>query len=358
MAMSDTDHSDSLREAVIRAADQKTLLDIQGGGSKRFYGREPQGQPLDVTGHRGVVSYEPSELVITARAGTPLSQLRSTLTEGGQMLGFEPPSFGGSATVGGAVACGLSGPRRPYAGSARDLVLGIRMLNGKGEILKFGGQVMKNVAGYDVSRLMTGALGTLGVILDVSLKVLPRPALEATLVQQLPVERALETMNRWAGQPLPISATCHDGQTLFIRLSGAAPAVEKAAGQLGGERLGPEESASFWISLREQTHEFFADATPLWRLSLPAAAPMPRLPGNWLLEWGGAQRWLRSVASAEDIRKEAVAAGGYATLFRGGDRRGLVFQPLDPVLLRLHRNLKQAFDPRGIFNPGRMYPEF
>ncbi len=355
MAMSDIDHSDSLREAVLRAGDQKTPLDIQGGGSKRFYGREPQGESLDVTGYRGVVSYEPSELVITARAGTPLAEIRATLTERGQMLGFEPPSFGGHATLGGAVACGLSGPRRPYTGSARDLVLGIKLLNGKGEILSFGGQVMKNVAGYDVSRLMTGALGTLGVILEVSLKILPRPALETTLVQQRPVDQAIESMNRWAGRPLPISATCHDGDALYIRLSGAAPAVEKAAEQLGGER---QEGESFWAGLREQSHGFFANGMPLWRLSLPAAAPMPRLPGNWLLEWGGAQRWLRSVAPVEDIRKAALEVGGHATLFRGGDRHGQVFQPLDPVLLRLHRNLKQAFDPWRIFNPGRMYPEF
>ncbi|MDQ2696038.1 MAG: glycolate oxidase subunit GlcE [Pseudomonadota bacterium] len=353
--MDDSDRSQELRQAVLEASSAKKPLRIVGGDSKAFYGRGVDGAPLEVAGHRGVVAYEPTELVLTARAGTPLAEVEETLAGQRQMLAFEPPRFGGG-TLGGAIACGLSGPRRPYAGAARDFVLGVRVLNGRGEVLRFGGQVMKNVAGYDLSRLMAGSLGTLGVILEVSLKVLPLPAVERTLVQPRSAAAAIEAVNRWAGKPLPLSGACHDGENLYIRLSGTAKGVQAASAAIGGVTLA--DDADFWTSIRDQTHGFFADAAPLWRLSLPGAAPPLDLPGRWLLDWGGAQRWLVSDAPADAIRRQAAAAGGHATLFRGGDRRGQVLHPLSPGLLALHRRLKQSFDPEGIFNPGRLYPDF
>jgi glycolate oxidase FAD binding subunit len=272
------------------------------------------------------------------------------------MLAFEPPGFGPRATLGGTIACGLSGPRRPYAGAARDFVLGVKMLNGKGEILRFGGEVMKNVAGYDLSRLLTGSLGTLGVILEVSLKVLPRPVLERTLAFSMDQARAIDTVNRWAGRPLPISATAFDGERLLVRLSGTESGVESAARDLGGET--PDTGNAFWNTLNEQTLAFFQRPGPLWRLSVPPTTAPMDLPGQWFLEWGGAQRWLSSDAPAAMIREATDAVAGHATLFRHGDRQGEVFHPLPPALLNLHRRLKQSFDPAGIFNPGRLYPEF
>jgi len=274
------------------------------------------------------------------------------------MLAFEAPRFSPQATLGGCIAAGLSGPRRAAAGAARDFVLGARLLDGAGRDLSFGGQVMKNVAGYDVSRLLAGSLGTLGVILEVSLKVLPRPPAERTLRLDLDAAAALETVNRWAGQPLPVSATAWCGGVLSVRLSGADTAVRAAAARIGGEALEPARAAAFWEGVREHTDPFFGDATPLWRLSLPSTAPDPALPGRQLAEWGGALRWWTTAAPAADVRAAAEKAGGSATLFRGGDRAGGVFHPLSPALAKLHRGLKAAFDPAGILSPGRMYPEF
>lgn len=352
-----TDQTDALRAAVTQAVATGLPLRIVGGGSKAFYGRATAiGQTLTVAAHRGVVRYEPTELFITARAGTPLRDVEAALAEQGQMLGFEPPHFGDTATLGGAVACGLSGPRRPYAGSARDFVLGVRVLNGNGDLLRFGGDVMKNVAGYDVSRLMVGALGTLGVLLEASLKVLPRPALELTLMQSCAADQALATSIRWAGQPCPLSAAAYVGDRLYIRLSGAASAVQTAAQHLGGESLA--EAATFWAALREQTHPFFAGTAPLWRIVVPPATSLLPLTGAWLWEWGGAQRWLRSDLPSATIRAVVTAVGGHATLFRSGDRQSAVFQPLSSALLVLHQRLKQSFDPHGLFNPGRLYPDF
>ncbi len=356
METADHDDSQALREAVLQATAAGTPLLIAGSNSKAFYGRTGQGTPLLTTAHRGIISYEPTELVITARAGTPLQEVEAVLARSGQMLGFEPPHFGTAATLGGTIACGLSGPRRPYAGAARDFVLGVRILNGQGEILRFGGQVMKNVAGYDLSRLMAGALGTLGVILEVSLKVLPRPAVECTLVQQCTPVAALAALKRWARQPYPLSAAAYADDSLYLRLSGAASAVAAASHRLGGEPL--RAGAEFWSAVREHTHPFFQGDTPLWRLSAPPTTPLLELPGPGLWDWGGAQRWLRSEAPAASLRQAAVAVGGHATLFRGGDRQGPVFQPLAPVVQVLHRRLKHSFDPHGILNPGRLYPDF
>jgi glycolate oxidase FAD binding subunit len=318
-------------------------------------GREPVGEPLSLAGHAGILSYEPSELVVTARSGTPLAELEAALESQGQMLAFEPPHLGPEATIGGCVAAGLSGPRRPYGGAVRDHVLGVRLLNGRGEVLRFGGEVMKNVAGYDLSRLMVGALGTLGVLLDVSLKVLPRPAVEITLRRPASAAEAIETMNRWAGRPLPLSAGAFDGELLHVRLSGTESGVRAARRVVGGDPV--DDGGAFWQRLREQRHAVFETARPLWRLSVPPATPPLDLPGRQLVDWGGAQRWVLTDAPAQQVRALAAGAGGHATLFRGGDRSGEVFHPLAPPIAALHRRLKAAFDPQGLFNPGRLYAD-
>jgi glycolate oxidase FAD binding subunit len=336
--------------------DSRSPLRIQGSGSKSFYGRSIKGTLLDVTPYRGIVSYEPTELVLTARAGTPLAEIEAALAAKRQMLPFEPPHFGAGATLGGCIATGLSGPRRAYAGAARDFVLGVRMLDGNGEDLKFGGQVMKNVAGYDVSRLMAGSLGTLGLLLEVSLKVLPLPAQELTLRFTVNEAEALDKMNRWAAQPLSLSATCYHDGILTVRLSGASAAVKAVREKLGGEEV--KDGHIFWHSVREQQHAFFAAAKTLWRLSLPSTAASVSLHGQQLFEWGGALRWLSSDASVETIRQAATALGGNATLFRSPDPIAVPFHPLSPSLLAVHQRLKKSFDPQGIFNPGRMYPDF
>jgi glycolate oxidase FAD binding subunit len=330
-------------------------LRIRGGGTKDWYGQRLAGDILDTRDYTGIVDYEPTELVITARCGTPLAGIEAALAQQGQMLAFEPPHFGTGATIGGVIASGLSGPRRANSGAVRDFVLGCKLLDGKGDVLSFGGQVMKNVAGYDVSRLLAGSLGTLGLLLEVSVKVLPRAPREATLVFEGVNEvDAIRNLNEWAGQPLPVSASCwHDG-VLALRLSGANAAVDAAIRSLGGDVM--PDCARFWTSVREQRHAFFEGDMPLWRLSVPSTvgAIVPGSPQ--LIEWGGAQRWLRAPAdAAERIRAVVAACGGHATLFRGGDGSVGVFQPLAPAIARIHERLKAGFDPAGIFNPGRMY---
>ena len=334
---------------------ERKPLQLRGSGSKDFYGGPLAGGVLDTRGHSGIVTYEPTELVVTARCGTPLAELESALAERRQFLACEPPRFG-TATVGGAVAAGLSGPRRAAVGSLRDFVLGVKIMDGEGRVLRFGGEVMKNVAGFDVSRVIAGSLGTLGLILEVSLQVLPVPVGDATLRFELPQDKALEAMNRWAGQPLPLVATCWQDGQLTLRLSGAQAAVASATARLGGEMLA--DGAAFWLALREQTTEFFAGAAPLWRFALPSATPPLDLPGAQLIEWGGAQRWLRGDPDPAQMHRLAAQAGGHATLFRGGNKAGGVFAPLPAPLMEVHRRLKQSFDPYGVFNPGRMYPEF
>ncbi len=351
---------DQIAATLRTAAERRQPLHIQGGSSKAFYGhpRAESAEFLDITPYQGIVNYEPTELVITARAGTRLSEIESVLREHGQMLAFEPPHFANTATLGGCIAAGLSGPRRASAGAVRDFVLGVRMLDGIGRDLHFGGQVMKNVAGYDVSRLMAGSLGTLGVLLEVSLKVLPLPVMEKTVCLEMNAPQAIEQMNRWAGKPLPISATCHVDGRLYIRLSGADTAIRAAQVQLGGESCA--DSHTFWQTLQEQTHPFFEPAAMLWRLSVESTAPEYHLPGKQLMEWNGALRWLvcQDDTPAHAIREATKAAGGHATLFRSDNHTIPVFQPLTPALLHLHRRLKQQFDPAGILNPGRLYPEF
>lgn len=351
------DQTKALQAHVRTAIEARTPLNIRGADTKDFLGRAATGTPLNVTGHAGIVNYHPKELVITARCGTELAEIEMALAEQGQTLPFEPPHFGAAATIGGTIACGLSGPARPYLGAARDMVLGTRVLTGRGEVLRFGGEVMKNVAGYDISRLVTGAFGTLGVLLEISMKVLPRPAVTHTLAQERNEAEALELMNRWAGKPLPVTATCWDGERLYVRLAGAEQGVNRATAEIGGQPL--ENADGFWRDkIREQGHGFFAGGLPLWRLSVPQSTPPLDLPGKQLIEWGGAQRWLRSGADAGALRAAASALHGHATLFRGGDRTGEVFQPLPAPLQRLHRGLKQAFDPEGVLNPGKLYADF
>jgi glycolate oxidase FAD binding subunit len=347
---------EQFRQQVLAAGADQRALRIRGGGSKDWYGQSFKGELLDTRAYRGIVDYEPTELVITARCGTPLAEIEAALARHDQMLAFEPPHFGPDATLGGMVACGLSGPRRASGGALRDFVLGAVLMDGRGDVLTFGGQVMKNVAGYDVSRLLAGSLGTLGLMLQHSVKVMPRPVCETSLHFELSEISALRHLNDWGGQALPISASCWHHGVLTLRLSGARAAVEAARATLGGEPLAEPER--FWDDLREQRHAFFSGAGALWRLSVPCAASALVLKGQQLIEWGGAQRWLKTetdAASAYDIRRVAAAAGGHATLFRGGDKELGVFHPLALGVARIHDRLKTGFDPHNVFNPGRMY---
>ena len=346
---------DDLVSVIKSAHDSHAPLRIRGAGSKDFYGGMLAGELLDVSGYNGIVAYEPTELYLTAKCGTPLAEVEAALAEKGQMLAFEPPRFSG-ATVGGCVAAGLSGPRRQQAGAVRDFVLGVKLIDGTGQVLDFGGQVMKNVAGYDVSRLVAGSLGTLGVLAEVTLKVLPKPVAEQTLIFDIGESDAITRLNQWGGQPLPISASFwHQGQ-LWLRLSGARAAVEAARGKLGGTVA--VDAEKHWISVREQTHPAFSEKL-LWRLALPSTTPAPGLDGLRAIEWGGALRWYAGELDA--VRGAAARAGGHAVLYRAPEslrcREG-TFAALSPALLALHRRLKKSFDPRGILNPGRLYAEF
>jgi glycolate oxidase FAD binding subunit len=342
-----------LRQRVLAAHSAGTPLRLRGAGTKDFYGERCEGTLLDMRGYSGVVDYEPSELVITARCGTPLAEIETLLARNGQFLAFEPPAFDGDATIGGVIAAGLSGPRRVQAGAARDFVLGTTLLSGQGELLHFGGKVIKNVAGFDLSRLLCGSLGILGAITEVSLKVLPLPSLEQTLRFELAESDALALFNRWAGQPLPISATAWYAGEAWARLSGAPSALSTACRRLGGELLPADAAATLWRSLRDQTHAFFADASTLWRLSVPSTAAPLDAGAPQLLEWGGALRWCASTLPAAELRALTQALGGSALHWRGGSA-GERFHPLTPAVLEIHRRLKAHFDPHAIFNPGRL----
>jgi glycolate oxidase FAD binding subunit len=353
-----------LIDRVAHARTAQQPVEVRGGGSKRFYGEVPRGEVLDVSGLAGISSYEPTELVVTARAGTPLQELETALAEHGQCLPFEPPRFAAGGTVGGMVAAGLAGPARASVGSVRDHVLGMTLLNGNAEVLSFGGQVAKNVAGYDVSRLIVGSLGILGIICEVSIKVLPLAAASATLCFECGQHLALQKLNAWRGKPLPINASAWHEDRLYVRLSGARAAISEACSQLQGTLFAPDAAQSWWLGVRDQRHEFFVLGDEelrrgecLWRLSVPATTPPLELPGRQFIEWQGAQRWCRTNAGAAEVRPAAARAGGHATLMRGADKTPGAFGPLDKVLMGIHRNLKQAFDPQRIFNPGRLYSE-
>jgi len=349
-----------LEERIRAAAADRAPLRIHGGGTKDFYGDALRGDPLDMRDVRGIVAYAPNELVLTARAGTPLAEVEDALAAHGQMLAFEPPHHGEGATLGGVIASGFSGPRRPHAGAARDFVLGTRVVDGTGTSLAFGGQVIKNVAGFDVSRLMTGALGTLGAITEISLKCLPKPKVETTRVVRCDATQALRIMNEWGGKALPISATCFHDAALHVRLSGAGAAIAAAAPVIGGDEV---DVAAFWRALRDQTLAFFRPAiegnAALWRISVRSTAPPTPFAADTLIEWGGALRWLAaSSLDANAVRAIAADHGGHATLFRARDKSAGTFAPLPPPMLVLHERLKAVFDPHGILNPSRMYAAF
>ncbi len=350
------DISQQLIERVLEARDGGHKLNIVGGGSKAFMGRaaDPDAGTLNVGEHTGIVEYHPVELVLTVRAGTPISEIEATLAEQGQALHFEPPRLAPEATIGGTLATNLSGPARPWSGSVRDQVLGVRLLNGKGEHLRFGGQVMKNVAGYDVSRLQAGAMGTLGVMTEISLKVMPKPAASMTLVQEMAMDEVIHYMNSRSAEPKPITGACWVDGKVYLRLSGARSAVEATAEKWSGEVL--EQGDAFWQQVQDMQHEFFAgNDVPLWRFSVGSTAATPPLEGNWFIDWAGAQRWYRGEGQLSDMEPLARAAGGQVSLFRGGDRNGEVMHHQPEALKSIQRRVKNSFDPDNIFNPGRLY---
>jgi glycolate oxidase FAD binding subunit len=350
-------------DVVATARAMRTPLQVRGHGSKGFYGESPRGEPLEMTALAGIARYEPTELVVTVRAGTPIAELETALAEHGQCLAFEPPRFGDQGTVGGMVATGLAGPSRAAVGGVRDFVLGAALLNANGDVLRFGGEVMKNVAGYDVSRLLVGSLGILGPILEVSLKVLPVPPARATRRFEWPQAKALEQLQRWAGQPLPLRASAWWNDMLVVQLAGAEAAVRAAVQTLGGEAIDGPTAERFWSGLRDQRDEFFVSAADavnagatLWRASVAPHAPPLATEGEQLIEWHGGQRWIVNQADAPTMRALVAAAGGHATAFRGG-KTGGAFTPLAAPLQRMHHRLKALFDPDGLFNPGRLYPD-
>lgn len=350
-----SDQSRELQQQVVKALAQQQPLTIRGGGSKAFLCPSSTHCVLSLREHQGIIDYHPSELVLTARAGTLLKDIEATLGEAGQMLPFEPPFYTEQTTLGGAVATGLSGPIRPFSGSARDFVLGCTIINGKGDILKFGGQVMKNVAGYDVSRLMVGAMGTLGVLLDISIKVLPAFPCEQHLTQTMSQQQALDKMRFLASQNLPLSGLVYDGEQLHIRLAGTRSAVETTSRKLGGE---DQTSSNFWTQLRDQRHPFFQQTTPLWRLSVPPASGEIEVDGDQLIDWGGGLRWIKSTQPAEQIFELAAALGGHARLFRHAVHGQLRQPTLPDSLLAIHQKIKHSFDPQAIFNTGQLYTDF
>ena len=350
----DRDHTSALVEQVREATARRAPLRIVGGDTKRFYGRAIEAQALETRGHSGILRHDPAELVLTARSGTLLAEIESALASQGQRLPFEPPHFGAGATLGGAVACGLAGPARAWSGPLRDFVLGARVLTGDGRVLRFGGEVMKNVAGYDVARLMAGSLGILGVLLDVSLKVLPRPPGERTLALEMDEAAALARLAELARSALPLSAGSWTDGRAYLRFDGSDATLDEVQRRIGGEVV--VDSRSFWIGLREQRHRFFAGDAPLWRCTVPPLAPRLSLEGTPLIEWNGLQRWYRCPPGVTAF-EAAAAVGGHATLFRHAPVGVDVFSPLPPVVLRLHRALKREFDPAGVLNPGRMYAD-
>jgi glycolate oxidase FAD binding subunit len=349
-----SDYRDEIASKIQDAFKQKQALQIKSGNTKHFYGRNIQAETLSVANHTDIIEYEPSELYITARSGTSLIEIEQAVADQNQILPCEPPHFGTTATLGGMVACGLAGPRRVNAGNVRDCILGTEILNGKGELLRFGGKVMKNVAGYDVSRLMCGALGTLGVLMSVSLRLLPKPSCEQTIAIAVDSDTAINKMNQWASTPMPISATFYDGNELYIRLSSSATAVKACKKIIDGHQI--EENDIFWNSIKEQTHDFFNSDIPLWRISVPPNTETLNIPGVSVMEWNGALRWYKSDANENTIRSEAERVSGHANLFRGNVTQQ-VFHPLTEPSMKLHKKIKLVLDPASILNPAKMFAE-
>lgn len=346
------DCSEALRAVVEAARAAQGALCIRGGGTRAdlMASKSDDAEVLEVGEHRGIIAFEPSELVVTARAGTPLAELEAALADAGQILPFDPPRFGSASTLGGVVASGLAGPARPWQGAVRDAVLGITLLDGRGAIGRFGGQVMKNVAGYDVARLNVGAMGSLGVLLDVSLRLLPRPMTTTTLTFELGIGQAFERMAKLGRRPLPITAMAFEGGLLRVRLAGSEAGVTAAVASLGGDTAA--DATEYWTRLRDRKLPLFEGDGPLWRLSVPATAPQPDLSANWLLDWGGAQRWCCTDAAPERVFAAASALGGHAMRLAPSLQRAA----LPPVQLALQQRIKAVFDPSGLFNPGVLYP--
>ena len=349
------DVSESLRKQILNARKKEQKLNIVGGGTKAFMGRpaDRHADTLELSKHTGIVEYHPVELIMTVRAGTTIKDIEAALAEEGQCLHFEPPRFGDASTLGGTLACNLSGPARPWSGSVRDQVLGVRLFNGKAEHLRFGGQVMKNVAGYDTSRLQAGAMGTLGAITEISLKVMPKPAMTLTLVEDMALSDVIKYMNQRAGEPKPITGAAWVDGKVYLRLSGATSAVEATAEKWSGEVM--EQGHAFWQQLQHMQHDFFAGDEPLWRFSIGSTAANPDLDGPWLIDWAGSQRWYRGEADSARLESMAQRAGGQVSLFRGGDRTDEVMHPQPQALQTIQKRLKESFDPDGLFNPWRLY---
>ena len=371
---------EAFREQILNAAKNETQLSIEGGGTKSWYGNANVHAKLDTRTYSGILEYQPEELVITACAGTPLKEIESALKEKNQILAFEPPHFGEQATFGGAIAAGLAGPGRISVGNFRDFVLGTRILDGKGQDLSFGGQVMKNVAGYDISRLLPGSMGTLSLLLEASVKVLPKPAATATLRCHISQAKALRTLNEWAGQPLPISASCWIGNPsgegqLTIRLAGAVAAIKAAiplmSSLIDANEVDPQSAETFWNELREHKLPAFenlaADQT-LYRLALPAACgplTIPEASNEIVLEWHGQQRWIKALgddATFNSIKQLVSSHGGHATRFKQGANVNPAFQRFtllgeqahSKALELVQERLRSAFDPAGVFATKRL----
>ena len=351
--MSESDHIQAISAVIKEANASKQALQILGGNSKSFYGNKISAHALDVSKHIGIVEYEPSELFITARNGTLLSDIEATLEANNQMLPFEPPHFSSNATLGGTVACALSGPRRPYASSLRDCILGAHIINGTGEHLEFGGKVMKNVAGYDASRLMCGAFGTLGVLTQISIKVSPTPQAEITLALDINQNEALDKMSAWTQTQTPISATFFYNNTLYVRIAGLEKSIEKIHKEIGGEKI--SSSDKFWKSVKNHELEFFQTEHPLWRIILPNNAPVLSINGDSCIEWNGGLRWIKSTEDAQQIIDHCQNIKAQASLFKAQSKPKDCLADISPSLKKLHLNLKTAFDPNRILNPGRMY---
>lgn len=353
-----SDNTHKLLEQIQAAYSAKQALLISGGGSKAFYGNQVAGEILSSRGHSGIIEYQPSELVVTVRSGTLLSELEAELNANKQMLAFEPPQHSASTTIGGVIACGLSGPRRAASGAARDFILGTTIINGKAEKLKFGGQVMKNVAGYDAARLMVGAQGTLGLLLDISIKVLPMPGSEISLRLNIALATAIKQIRQWLKQGLPITASCYLNDTLSIRLGSTHSAVKHSINMVNRDYETEEVTNDFWLQIKNQKHDFFKKSPTLWRCSQQTTTPIFENPEQQLLEWNGALRWIHS---DENLHEIAALHQGHAQRYRlavhGPAEQSInnIFQPLSPALLKIHQRLKQAFDPYNILNPGRLY---
>lgn len=355
MKIEDNDISTELQKQVVDAISNKEPLFIHAGKSKLFYGNDVNGKSLDISPHTGIISYEPTELCITVRAGTRLSEIQKLLAEKQQILPFEPPLYTKDATIGGAIATGISGPRRAYTGSIRDAILGVQMINGNAEIVNFGGQVMKNVAGYDLSRLMVRSQGILGVILSVSLRLLPKPSHDLTIRFDVNQQEGLDFFQNLRSQQIPVSATVWFDQQAYIRLSGSTETLENSQQLIKGDVL--TDAKDFWREIRDQHYHFFGRTDkPLWRLSLPPGSnQISRIDDNILIEWSGAQRWVNSNMPANIIQSIAKSRNGFATLFRGNLPETPHFPTLDEPLMLLHKQLKNKMDPHGVFNPSRMY---